>query len=185
LILFAGVQITMFLGARVIGERATVVQWSGLAISIMGLAYLVWPSAKLTLPLGAALIMSAGALGWGMYSLLGARSQDPIRTTAWNFIYTVPLFALICPPLLTDEPFSKMGVVYAVLSGAIASGLGYSVWYYLLPQIGALKAALVQRVVPVMIFAGGILFFGEILTLKAVIACVLILSGMALGVRRA
>ncbi len=182
LILFGGVQITMFTGALLGGERPHVARWAGMVMALAGLGLLVWPDAAFDLPLGSAGLMAIAAIGWGVYSLIGRGVEDPLAATASNFVFTLPL-ALLAPLViggLTDA--SARGVMLAVVSGGVTSALGYALWYSLLPKLGATRAALSQLSAPVIALVAGALFLGEIVALKSILASALILGGIALGV---
>jgi len=182
LILFGAVQMTMIGVGLARGERLGVLQWTGALVAVGGLAYLLAPGLHAPSPIGAALMAGAG-VAWGSYSLFGrsARSQrfEPTTTTAGNFLRAAPVALLVIPfmPALT---LSAHGVTLAIASGAIASGLGYAVWYSALKGLRASEAAIVQLTVPVIAAAGAILFLSEALTLRFALASVAILGGVAL-----
>lgn len=184
LILFAGVQITMFAGAVAGGDRFPIRRWLGMGLSLIGLAYLVWPSDSARISGGAIFLMALAAMGWGIYSLIGRRNADPLAATAWNFAYSLPLAAVVALVLMPTEPVGGEGIALALISGGVTSGLGYALWYRLLPGLGATTAALAQLTVPVIALAAAVLLLGEALTLRAVLACALICGGIALGLVR-
>ena len=128
LILFGAVQLTMFSVALRRGERFSTLGWTGLFLAAAGLVYLVSPGVAAPDPLGAILMAVAG-VAWGAYSLLGARASDPLGATAKNFIFTVPLTLLVSLLFVDQLQFSPTGLALAVGSGALASGLGYVIWY--------------------------------------------------------
>ena len=183
LILFAAVQITMITRGVVSGERPGAAEWLGMAISIGGLVVLTLPGLAAPDPLGAAL-MAVGGLSWGVYSLRGRGAADPLAVTADNFARTLPFAALLLVSSLVISPghASTSGAVLAASSGAIASGIGYSLWYAVLPQLPATRAAIVQLAVPVLAAAGGSLVLGEALTLRFVGVASAIIAGVALAV---
>lgn len=179
LILFGGVQVTMFAGAVLGGEAVPVQRWLGAALSFAGLSYLMWPAGGAAPePVGAAL-MAAAALGWGIYSLIGRGGRDPLGATAANFLWAMP--AGILAWLVFPDQADGAGIALAVVSGAVTSGLGYALWYAVLPGLGATRAAVAQLTVPVIAMAGGIVFLGEALSLRVVLASVLVLGGVALA----
>ncbi|MEM8632370.1 MAG: DMT family transporter [Pseudomonadota bacterium] len=180
LILFGGVQLTMFAGALLSGERIVAARWIGTGLALAGLAYLLWPSGAAAPGLWGALLMAAAAVGWGIYSLHGRTAFDPLGATAGNFVCAVPLGLIVF--LAVPDGMSLRGAVLAILSGAVTSGLGYALWYRVLPQLAASTAALVQLTVPVIALAGGMAFLGEALTLRFVFASALILGGVAIGI---
>ncbi|MBD3223064.1 EamA family transporter, partial [bacterium] len=152
LILFGCVQVTMIVWGIVRGERPDRWQWVGLALAVAGLVYLVSPGLTAPPPTSA-LLMALAGVAWGVYSLRGGR-DDPIATTAGNFVRTVPL-VVIGVVLATGEAVSTAGVLLAVISGAITSGIGYVLWYGALRDLTATRAAVVQLSVPVIAALGG------------------------------
>ena len=181
LLLFGAVQLTMLtLGIRA-GERPAVLEWLALAGAAGGLAYFVCPGATAPDPLGAALMVAAG-VGWGFYSIGGKGAGDPATTTADAFwraaLFVVPVTAVA----YTALAITPYGVVLATISGALTSGLGYVIWYAALRHLSATSAALVQLSVPIIAAAGGVAFVAEAVTLRLVIASVVILGSIALGV---
>ncbi len=180
LILFAGVQVTMLAGALAGGERPPGRRLAGAAVALAGLVALLWPgSGAVPAPLPA-LSMAAAALGWGLYSLAGRRAADPLRATAANFLLAVPLVALAALPggLGAVQP---RGVALALTSGAVTSGLGYALWYAILPRLGAARAAVAQLSVPVLAIAAGALLLGEGLSTTAALSAAVVLGGVALA----
>jgi drug/metabolite transporter (DMT)-like permease len=180
LILFGVVQATMILAGLLSGERPHVLQWAGLLIAVAGLVYLVFPGLSAPSPLGAALMALAG-VAWGIYSLRGREARDPIAATAHNFIYSVPLVLGASVLMRTHVHLSVKGVLLALVSGALTSGLGYILWYAALRGLTATRAALVQLVVPVLAAVGGVLFLSESITLRLFISAVAILGGVILA----
>ncbi len=180
LILFGMVQVTMFAGALHSGERPPIARWIGATLALAGLAWLVWPSAADAPDLGASLLMVAAAIGWGVYSLAGRGARDPLQETAANFILATPLAVLVW--IVAPDDVSPGGAALAIVSGAVTSGLGYALWYAVLPRLEATVAALAQLTVPVIAVLGGVLLLGEVLTARLVLASAVILGGVALGV---
>jgi drug/metabolite transporter (DMT)-like permease len=131
--------------------------------------------------LGSALMLGAG-IAWGIYSLRGRGAGDPLRVTAGNFLRAAPIAAVLTVVLLSDMSLDNAGIWYAAASGALASGIGYAIWYTALPALKATSAATVQLSVPVIAALGGIALLGEPLTLRLVLASVAILGGIALVV---
>ena len=127
--------------------------------------------------LGGSLAMLSAGVAWGIYSLRGKAAGDPASATAGNFLRAVPMAAVLSAALLPWARLDRTGIGYAILSGAIASGVGYAIWYTVLPALGAASAATVQLSVPVLAAAGGILFLGETITLRAVLSSVAVLGG--------
>jgi len=185
LILFGGVQVVMFTGALIARETVPPARWLGAALALGGLAWLLWPAGTAAPSLWHAALMAAAALGWGLYSLIGRQSGDPLAATAANFVLaTPPIVAvmLLWPSETTSAPITAAGVALAIASGVVASGLGYALWYTVLPRLAAASAALLQLTVPVLAALGGMVFLAEPLTARFVIAALLVLGGVALGV---
>lgn len=180
LILFASVQIGIIGWAVLQGDRPGLLEWGGMALALVGLAYLVSPGLVAPDPLGAALMAIAG-LAWAGYTLLGRGSTAPLADTAGNFLRTAPLAALIVAIGLVARPLSPVAATYAVASGVVASGLGYAIWYAALPQLTRVRAGIVQLTVPVIAALGGILFIAEPLSWRLAISSAAILGGVAIA----
>jgi drug/metabolite transporter (DMT)-like permease len=181
LILFGTVQVTMILAALRSGERPQLLEWLGLLLALGGLVYLVLPGLEAPSPLGSASMMMAG-IAWGVYSLRGRGSSSPLADTTGNFIRAVPLILAILLMSLEGARLSQTGIVLAVLSGAVASGLGYVIWYAALAGLTATRAAIVQLSVPVLAAWGGIAFLAEDISARLILAGALILGGIALAI---
>jgi drug/metabolite transporter (DMT)-like permease len=179
LILFGAVLLTMFAVALVKGERFSPWSWTGLVLACLGLLYLVAPGVTAPDPLGAMLMAIAG-VAWGFYTLLGRDASNPLSDTANNFILAAPLAVVVSLFFFGDMHASWRGISLAVASGAIASGLGYAIWYAALAGLTATQAATVQLSVPVIAALGGVVFLSEQLTLRLVIASTATLGGIAL-----
>lgn len=177
LLLFGAVQATMIAYGLWRGERFRTLQLVGLALAIGGLIGLLAPGVSAPPLTGAVLMLGAG-VAWGMYSLRGHRGGDPIRVTAGNFAYSVlPAYLLVV--LMRDHGRVDLeGVALAVVSGIVASGMGYALWYTVLPALRSTTAATVQLSVPVITALGGVLLLGESLNLRLVLASVVILGGI-------
>lgn len=181
LLLFGAVQATMILWGLRKGERLRVVQLLGLILALAGLAALLFPGLSAPPPGGSILMLGAG-VAWGIYSLRGPAAGDPVTATAGNFLRAVPFAAILSIALLAWPRLDRAGVGYAIISGAISSGVGYVIWYTALPSLKAASAATVQLSVPVLAAAGGILLLGEPVTLRFLIASMAVLGGIALVV---
>ncbi|PYK78840.1 MAG: EamA family transporter [Verrucomicrobia bacterium] len=179
LLLFGMVQATMIFGGLRKGERLNARQWFGLAIALGGLVALVFPGLSAP-PIGGALLMTGAGVAWGIYSLRGKGAGDPTSVTAGNFWRSVVFAAVLSMALLRWTNLDLAGIRYAIASGAIASGVGYLIWYSALPGLKATTAATVQLSVPVLAAVGGILFLGESITLRLLLASLLILGGIGL-----
>jgi drug/metabolite transporter (DMT)-like permease len=179
LILFGAVQVTMFSVGLRAGERFTATAWVGLALAVGGLVYLVSPGVAAPTPQGAGLMAAAG-IAWGIYSLRGRGAGDPAAATAGNFLRAAPLALALSVVFAGSFQASTEGVVLAIASGALTSGLGYVVWYAALPGLTALRAATVQLSVPPLAAAGGVLLLAEAVSMRLVLASAAILGGIAL-----
>jgi len=188
LILFTAVQATMLLGALRSGERFRALEGVGLCIAIAGLVYLVKPGLSAPSPVGSALMAVAG-IAWGLYSLRGRGSQDPLRDTTNNFVLAIPLAiaarwapAAISAPLgFAHTAATTRGLILAAASGAVASGLGYTVWFAALRGLTAIRASMVQLAVPVIAAAGGVIFLHEAITTRLIVSAALILGGLGIA----
>jgi drug/metabolite transporter (DMT)-like permease len=182
LLLFGTVQATMIAAGLLGGERLSAARATGLVLALAGLVALVLPGVAAPPPLAAALMIAAG-VAWAAYSLRGRGSPDPLAETAGNFARSTPCglvlagAALAAGTLRLDAP----GTGLAVASGAVASGLGYAAWYAALRRLPATLAAIVQLSVPVVAAVGGVLLLGEAVTLRLVLASIVVLSGIALA----
>jgi drug/metabolite transporter (DMT)-like permease len=181
LLLFGAVQATMILWGLRKGERLHALQLVGLTIAVSGLVVLVFPGLSAP-PLGGSILMLGAGVAWGIYSLRGKKGGDPTAATAGNFLRAVPFATALSFIFFTSAHFDRAGIGYAVVSGAITSGLGYVIWYSALPGLKAASAATVQLSVPVLAAAGGILLLGEPLTLRFLLASIAVLGGIALVV---
>jgi len=180
LILFGAVQATMLIAAVLSGERPGWLQWLGLLTALGGLVYLVLPGVSAPDALGSALMTVAG-VGWGFYSLRGRFTTDPLGETAGNFARSLPMVALVSAASLGSVRVEPTGAMLAVTSGALASGVGYAIWYAALLGLTAASAATVQLSVPVLAAVGGVILMGEAVTPRLQIASLLILGGVALA----
>ena len=183
LILFGAVQITMILSGLIAGERPRLLEWLGLLAALGGLVYLVLPGLSAPSPLGSALMALAG-IAWGVYSLRGRGIDDPVANTTGNFVRAAPLALIVSLIALSNYSLSPKGALLAVLSGALASGLGYVIWYAALRDLTATRAATVQLAVPVIAAIGGIFFLAEAVTLRLTFASIAILGGVGLAISR-
>ena len=181
LLLFGAVQATMILWGLHMGERLRAIQILGLSVAMTGLVVLLFPGLSAPPLFGSILMLGAG-IAWGIYSLRGKREKDPVTATTGNFVRAVPFAAAVSIIFLRLLNVDLAGVGYAIISGAITSGLGYVIWYSVLPSLKAASAATVQLSVPVLAAAGGILLLGEPLTLRYLLASVAVLGGIALVV---
>jgi len=179
LLLFGAVQITMISYGLWTGERFRRSQVIGLVIALVGLIGLLLPGLS-TPPLLSSLLMVSAGIAWGVYSLRGQRTSDPIGTTAGNFLRAVPLAIALSVMTLPTLTWDNAGVGYAIASGAIASGLGYTIWYYAVPHLQATQASIVQLSVPIITAIGATFFLDEPVTLRLGLAAIAVLGGIAL-----
>jgi drug/metabolite transporter (DMT)-like permease len=181
LLLFGAVQATMIFWGLRKGERLQPGQWFGLVLAIGGLVALLLPGLSAP-PIKGALLMISAGVAWGIYSLRGKAAGDAVSTTAGNFLRALVFAGALSIALISWSRLDRAGIIYAVLSGAIASGLGYVIWYSALPGLKAASAATVQLSVPVLATIGGILFLNESITARLLIAAVAVLGGIGLVV---
>jgi len=181
LLLFGAVQITMLGYGLVRGERFGKQQIAGFILAFAGLVGLLLPGLSAPPLLGALLMLGAG-LAWGVYSLRGTGVGDATRMTAGNFLRAVPMAGVLSLATLPIAVLDRSGIWYALASGALASALGYALWYTVLKEMGITSAATVQLSVPVIAAAGGIAFLGEHLTPRLLITSAAILGGIALAI---
>ena len=181
LVLFGAVQLTMLASAIFKGERPTFVEWVGLLLAVGGLVYLVLPGLASPPVVSSVLMATAGAC-WAFYTLRGKSSIDPLADTSENFLRALPMIAIATLPFLAQMHLSARGIILAVLSGGLASGVGYTVWYAALKFHTSSRAAVLQLAVPVLAAFGGVLLLHEAATLRLAVSAVLILGGIALSI---
>lgn len=181
LILFGGVQVTMLTTALVSGERPHPMQWAGVAVAIAGLITLMLPGLTAPSPAGA-MLMAVASVAWGVYSLRGRGSPNPLAETTGNFVRAVPLIALVSLVALSGIHVETRGVLLSVASGVIATGLGYVVWYAALRGLSAVRAAVVQLAVPVLTTMGGVIVLGESVSVRLLASTILVLGGIAMAI---
>lgn len=183
LILFGAVQIVMIGSGIRLGERLSAIQWIGTSIACLGLVFLLRPGTTAPDPLGA-LMMGASGVGWALYSLLGRRVEMPTLATAGNFVRAFMLVLLISLPLLwvrpEELPHTK-GIVLAILSGGVTSGLGYALWYRVLRHLPATRAGIAQLSVPAIAAVGGLIFLNEAVTVRLLLTSAMVLGGVAMA----
>lgn len=179
LILFLSVQLTILLAGYVSGDRFSPSKWLGLALALFGLVYLLSPSLN-TPTIKGLLLMSLAGVSWGVYTLLGFKNTDPVPKTTANFIWATPFALITCLFYLDDIMITTKGVLLAIASGAMASGLGYVIWYKALKSLTSFAAASVQLSVPVLAALGGAAFLSEELTFRFALSALLILGGVLL-----
>lgn len=181
LILFGSVQVTMIAVALANGEKPKMLEWLGLATALGGLVYLVFPGLAAP-PLVSSALMAAAGIAWGAYTLRGRGSGNPLADTTGNFIRSVPLGIIISVIFIPAFHLSNRGIFLAILSGAVTSGIGYTVWYAALKHHTATRAAVLQLSVPVLTAVIGVVFLAEAASIRLVIAGALILGGIAVTI---
>jgi drug/metabolite transporter (DMT)-like permease len=179
LLLFGAVQTTMISYGIWRGERLLNLQLLGLVLALGGLVGLTLPGLSAP-PLFSSLLMIGAGAAWGIYSLRGKGAGDPTMVTAGNFLRTVPITVALSLAMATQISWDSAGIWYALMSGAVTSGIGYAIWYKALPALKATHAATVQLSVPVIAAAGGIILLNEPITLRLILASIAIISGIAL-----
>lgn len=179
LILFGAVQLSMLAWGLYRGERLNLKGTFGLLMAFAGLLILLLPGASKP-PTAAALLMLVAGIAWGIYSLLGRGVNDPLAATAGNFMRTVPLTLLLSALLIGQVRWDSAGVFYALLSGALTSGVGYAIWYSVLRGLQAFQAACVQLSVPIIAALAGSLLLDEALSLRLLLSATAVLGGIAL-----
>jgi drug/metabolite transporter (DMT)-like permease len=150
-------------------------------VSSFGFVYLLYP--ELTKPtLFGFILMALAGIAWGFYTLAGKKSENPLSDTAYNFLRTLPLVIVLMVLTMQDINLSSQGIILAIVSGGITSGMGYALWYLALGGLSSIQAAVVQLLVPVLAALGGVLFAGEILTTRLIISSIVILGGILMVV---
>lgn len=185
LILFASVQITMILTGLFYGTRLNYIEWFGVAIAFVGFVYLVLPGLE-TPSLYGFILMSLSGVAWGAYTLEGKQSKDALLDTTYNFLRTLPLVIALTGITagfvvwsgLSMLALSGKGIALAVLSGGLASGVGYTIWYMALRELSSIQAAVLQLLVPVIAALGGIVFVGETISIHFLVSSLMILGGI-------
>ena len=182
LILFGVVQVALFIYGAIRGETPTQRELIGASIAFIGLLIALWPSEDSVATLSSTALMVIAGLGWAAYTLAGRGSQNPLASTAANFLFAMPLLLL----LLIGQTLniSVTGVALAVSAGAITSGMGYALWYWVLPQIGPSTAAVVQLSVPIIAIVAGAVLLGEVISITVIIAAGFVVGGIGLAVTK-
>jgi drug/metabolite transporter (DMT)-like permease len=181
LILFGAVQLTMMAAALRLGERPRPAQWLGLTLALAGLVYLVLPGLAAP-PLSGAALMAVAGIAWGVYSARGRAATDPLAQTTSNFVRAVPFAAAFSLATLSRANLHTSGILLAVASGALTSGIGYVLWYAALRGLTGARAAVVQLLVPTLAGAGGVVFIGESVSVRLIVSAVTVLGGIALAI---
>lgn len=181
LILFGSVQITMILLSLIAGDRLHYIEWAGVIIAFTGFVYLILPGVTAPSPMGF-MLMAAAGIAWGIYTLKGRGSQNPLMDTAYNFLRTIPLVILLTIITVSNASYSSEGILLALLSGGITSGIGYTIWYIALGGLSATQAAVLQLLVPIIAAFGGVIFAAEAITGRLTISAAMVLGGILIVV---
>lgn len=184
LILFGAVQLTLILFAVCAGQKLKALEWLGLLVAFGSFVYLVLPTLSSPSLIGFILMTMAG-VAWGLYTWRGKISSKPLFATTSNFVRTLPILviAMICLHLNSAYNLhgaTSNGILFAVISGAVTSGIGYALWYAVLPSLSASLAAVLQLLVPIIATIGGVVFASEAVTLHLIIATCGVLGGVLL-----
>ena len=179
LILFGAVQVTMILASVLTGNKLHYSEWAGLSIAFAGFIYLVLPSLS-TPSLSGFILMTVSGIAWAGYTLMGRGSKNPLSDTCFNFLRTLPLLLILVASTVDHAQMTSEGVLLAVLSGALASGVGYTLWYIALGSLTAVQAGVLQLLVPVIATIGGVILLNESVTLRLLVSTALVLGGILL-----
>lgn len=182
LIAFGTVQITMIGYSLIQGYKVSSWEWAGILLSITGFIVLMLPGAKTPSTTGFILMLVSG-FGWGMYSIRGNNISNPLQETAYNFLRAIPFLILLLFFIVKEDQASKQGIMLALLSGILTSGIGYTIWYAALKGLNSIQASIVQLFVPVLAVIGGVILLQEKVNLHLIIASSLILGGIFLVIR--
>lgn len=177
LILFGSVQITMILLSIASGTRLHASEWFGLIMAFTGFIYLIYPSIS-SPSINGLILMTISGISWGLYTLMGKRSKNPLMDTTYNFVRTIPFVVVLAILTIQHISYSSEGVILAILSGAITSGIGYTIWYIALRELSSTQAAVVQLSVPVIASVGGVLIVSEPITQRLIVSAIIVLSGI-------
>jgi drug/metabolite transporter (DMT)-like permease len=177
LILFGSVQITMILLSIISGYRLHVSEWMGVIFAFAGFVYLVLPGVTAPSAVGFLLMTTAG-FAWGVYTIKGRDSANPLSDTAYNFSRSIPLVMVLAALSFRYVHLSAAGIMLAMISGGITSGVGYTIWYTALGGLSATLAAVVQLSVPVIAASGGVIFVSEQISMRLILSALLILGGI-------
>ncbi|OEF93376.1 DMT family transporter [Vibrio splendidus] len=187
LVLFVAVQFTMIAAHLFSGNRMSLIEWCGCLLSVAGLVYLLMPTESSQAPdLVSLILMSLAGVGWGIYTLAGKKSSNALQSTTANFgfsslaILVLVSLLLVIPSVASQISITKQGLIYAILSGSVASGVGYSLWYYVVKKLNTVVASIAQLSVPVIATLGGVLLLSEPVTMQFIVSSTVILLGISL-----
>lgn len=181
LVLFGVVQLTMVVVGLVSGNRPSLLELTGMIIAFSGLIWLLLPGTEAPSVRGF-LLMSLAGIAWGFYTYLGKGVSQPLLATARNFVLAVPLVVIVWLLMLGDVSISSKGLLLAGISGALTSGVGYTLWYIAIERLSVVQSAVIQLLVPVVATVGGIYIVSEPLTIQLVIASALVLGGVLVSI---
>ena len=177
LILFGAVQITIILKSIISGNKLHLMEWIGVVLSFLGFVYLISPGVTSPSLIGFVL-MSISGIAWGIYTIKGQTSKNPLADTTYNFIKTFPLLIIVFIVSINNIKLSTEGIILAIVSGGITSGIGYTIWYMAIQKLKPIQTAVVQLLVPAIAAFGGVLFISEVITTRLAISSLLILGGV-------
>lgn len=177
LVLFASVQLTIILLSLISGNRLHLTEWIGVSLAFIGFVFLILPAVTTPSLMGFVLMAIAG-VAWGIYTLKGRGSVNPLMDNAYNFTRTIPLTIILAIFSMNEIQLSTEGLLLAVLSGGVASGIGYTIWYIALTGLSATQAAAVQLLVPIIAALGGVIFMSEPVTSRLILSGIMILGGV-------
>jgi drug/metabolite transporter (DMT)-like permease len=181
LILFGAVQITMIMLSIIAGTRLHLIEWSGVVLAFSGFIYLVLPNIS-TPSFNGFILMTISGVSWGIYTLKGRNSKYPLMDTTYNFIRTIPFVILLTVITMHNMEYTVEGIILALISGAITSGVGYTIWYIALGGLSSTQAAVIQLSVPVIAALGGVVFVSEVITMRLVVSTAVVLAGILMVV---
>ncbi|WP_135384330.1 DMT family transporter [Vibrio tasmaniensis] len=187
LVLFVAVQFTMIAAHLFAGNRMSLLEWCGCLLSVSGLVYLLMPTDSTSSPdITSIILMALAGVGWGIYTLAGKKSTNALQSTTANFAFSSLVILVLVSPLLvipnvaSQISITEQGLIYAILSGSVASGVGYSLWYYVVKKLDTVVASIAQLSVPVIATLGGVLLLSEPVTMQFIISSTVILLGISL-----
>ncbi|MGF1839558.1 DMT family transporter [Vibrio atlanticus] len=187
LVLFVAVQFTMIAAHLFSGNRMSLLEWCGCLLSVSGLVYLLMPTDSTSSPdITSIILMALAGVGWGIYTLAGKKSTNALQSTTCNFAFSslvilvLVSLLLVIPNVASQISITEQGLIYAILSGSVASGVGYSLWYYVVKKLDTVVASIAQLSVPVIATLGGVLLLSEPVTMQFIISSTVILLGISL-----
>lgn len=187
LVLFVAVQFTMIAAHLLAGNRMSLLEWCGCLLSVSGLVYLLMPTDSTSSPdITSIILMALAGVGWGIYTLAGKKSTNALQSTTANFAFSslvilvLVSLLLVIPNVASQISITEQGLIYAILSGSVASGVGYSLWYYVVKKLDTVVASIAQLSVPVIATLGGVLLLSEPVTMQFIISSTVILLGVSL-----